>query len=217
MRANGRSILCHNIGFSILVFSSWALGSWPIEFFVRTHGWDRVNAGYLLGFNGLLTQPTGILFGGFLADRMIGRGKSDGMMQVGLLAALGWLVPGLIYPWMPTGWLSFVFIVPAAFFVALPFGCVPAAMQQIMPADMRAQAAAWYLFIVNLIGMGIGPSAIGFANDFIFRDESMLWASLLLIGGISHGVAAIAFLIGLKPFRESVSRLEEYERKVTTI
>jgi MFS family permease len=211
MRANARSIVYHNIGFSILAFSNWALGSWTIEFFVRTHGWDRVNTGYLLGVNGLFTQPAAILFGGFLADRMIARGKPDGMMRVGLIAAVGWLIPGMMYPWMPVGWASFLFIIPVAFFVALPFGCAPAAMQQIMPADMRAQAAAWYLFIVNLVGMGIGPSAIGFCTDFVFRDESMLWASLLLVGGISHVVAAWAFWAGRAPFRESVARVEAYE------
>mgnify|MGYP001323510573 CR=1 FL=1 len=64
--------------------------------------------------------------------------------------------------------------------------------------------------------MGIGPSAIGFANDYIFQDESKLWASLLLIGSISHVVAAIAFLYGLKPFRESVARLAQRERQAET-
>lgn len=212
MRANTRSIFYHNIGFSILAFSNWAIGSWILEFFVRTHGWDRVNTGYLLGINGLITQPAAILFGGWLADRMIARGKSDGMMRVGLIGALGWLGPGLFYTWMPIGWVSFLLVVPVSFFVALPFGCAPAAMQQIMPSDMRAQAAAWYLFIVNLIGMGIGPSAIAFCTDFVFRDESMLWASILLVGSVAHVVAAVAFWRGLAPFRESVARIEAYER-----
>jgi MFS family permease len=129
MRANARTIFYHNMGFSILAFSNWAIGSWILEFFV-----------------------------------------------------------------------------------ALPFGCAPAAMQQIMPADMRGQAAAWYLFIVNLIGMGIGPSAIAFCTDFVFRDESMLWASILLVGSIAHVAAALAFWRGLAPFRESVARVEAYQR-----
>jgi MFS family permease len=210
MRANARSIFHHNVGFSILAFSNWAIGSWILEFFVRTHGWDRVNTGYLLGVNGLIVQPAAILFGGYLADRMIARGKPDGMMRVGLIGALGWLGPGLFYTWMPYGWLSFLLVIPVSFFVALPFGCAPAAMQQIMPADMRAQAAAWYLFIVNLIGMGIGPSAIAFCTDFVFRDESMLWASILLVGSIAHVAAAVAFWRGLAPFRESVARIEAY-------
>jgi MFS family permease len=210
MRANASSIAYHNVGFSILAFSNWALGSWTIEFFVRTHGWDRVNTGYLLGLNGLITQPIAIVFGGWLADRMIARGKTDGMMRVGLVGAIGWLSGGLLYPWMPYGWLSFLLIIPVSFFVALPFGCAPAAMQQIMPSDMRAQAAAWYLFIVNLIGMGIGPSAVGFCTDFVFRDESMLWASILLVGTIAHVVAAVVFWKGLAPFRDSVARIEAY-------
>lgn len=210
MRANASSIAYHNVGFSILAFSNWALGSWTIEFFVRTHGWDRVNTGYLLGLNGLITQPIAIVFGGFLADRMIARGKPDGMMRVGLIGAIGWLSGGLLYPWMPYGWLSFLLIIPVSFFVALPFGCAPAAMQQIMPSDMRAQAAAWYLFIVNLIGMGIGPSAVGFCTDFVFKDDSMLWASILLVGTVAHVIAAVVFLKGLAPFRESVARIEAY-------
>jgi len=144
---------------------------------------------------------------------MIANGKPDGMMRVGLIGALGWLGPGLFYTWTPDGWVPFVLIIPVSFFVALPFGCAPAAMQQIMPADMRGQAAAWYLFIVNLIGMGIGPSAIAFCTDFVFRDESMLWASILLVGSIAHVAAALAFWRGLAPFRESVARVEAYQRK----
>jgi MFS family permease len=216
MRANASSIAYHNVGFSILAFSNWALGSWTIEFFVRTHGWDRVNTGYLLGLNGLITQPIAIVFGGWLADRMIARGKSDGMMRVGLVGAIGWLTGGIFYPWMPYGWLSFLLIIPVSFFVALPFGCAPAAMQQIMPSDMRAQAAAWYLFIVNLIGMGIGPSAVGFCTDFVFRDDSMLWASILLVGTVAHVVAAVVFWKGLAPFRDSVARIDAYNAQAAS-
>lgn len=101
---------------------------------------------------------------------------------------------------------------PATFFGAFPWGAAPAAVQHIMPNKMRGQASALYLFVVNLIGLGIGPSAVAWCTDLVFKDEMMLRYSLVLVGGVAHVIAIAAFAYGLKPFRESVKRLKEWEK-----
>ena len=76
---------------------------------------------------------------------------------------------------------------------------------------MRGQASALYLFIVNLIGLGLGPSAIAWVTDFGFRDESMLRYSILIVTTAAHVVSAILLWLGIKQFRQSTVRRDAWE------
>jgi MFS family permease len=91
-----------------------------------------------------------------------------------------------------------------------PFGVAPAAIQQIMPNAMRGQASAIYLFVVNLIGLGLGPTAVALTTDFVFRDDQAVNYSLLIVNTVAHLVAAMLLWIGLKPFMSSLDRLKEW-------
>ena len=77
---------------------------------------------------------------------------------------------------------------------------------------MRAQASAFYLFVVNLIGIGMGPTAVAMVTDYVFRDDSAVRWSLLVVGIVTH-VGCIASLgLGLKPFRASLDRMAAASR-----
>ena len=72
---------------------------------------------------------------------------------------------------------------------------------------MRGQTAAVYLFIVNLIGLGFGPTAVALVTDYVFANDLALKWSMLIVGTIAN-LAAITFLAaGLKPYRETLLRL----------
>src|SRR6185436_12188877 len=91
--------------------------------------------------------------------------------RVGVFVALAWLPFGLSYPLVPSGYWAAALLIPSAFLASAPFGVSAAAIQQMMPNSMRGQASAIYLFVVNLIGLGIGPSAVAAATDFVFEDD----------------------------------------------
>ena len=63
-------------------------------------------------------------------------------------------------------------VAPAVFFGAMPFGLAPAAIQQLMPNIMRGQASAFYLFVVNLIGLGLGPTVVATLTEDVFHDKN---------------------------------------------
>jgi hypothetical protein len=86
----------------------------------------------------------------------------------------------------------------------MPFGVVPAAIQRMMPNPMRAQATAVYLFVINLIGMGFGPTIIALLTDKVFRDENSLHDALAIVGGISQATAGLLLLAGLRHYRRSL-------------
>jgi hypothetical protein len=64
---------------------------------------------------------------------------------------------------------------------------------------MRATAAAIFLFINNLIGIGVGTVAIGMLSDHLqaeFGDNSLRYA--ILAGTGFYVLAAILFFAGSK-------------------
>ncbi len=153
----------------------------------------------------------GIVYGGHLAARLSERGYTDSKMRAGFLAALFHLPFGIAFPIIPSGWLAFVVMCPAVFTLAMPFGVAPAAIQEMMPNRMRGQASAIYLFIVNLIGLGLGPSAVAWCTDYIFHDKNMVNYSLLLSGTAANTVSVILLAFGLGQFRKSLSYRDAWQ------
>ena len=71
---------------------------------------------------------------------------------------------------------------------AAPFGISAAAIQQMMPNPMRGQASAVYLFIINMIGLGLGPTAVAVCTQYLFKRDDAVNYSLLVV----HLVATFA-------------------------
>jgi MFS family permease len=97
-------------------------------------------------------------------------------------------------------------MVPLVFFVAMPFGAAPAAIQEIMPNRLRGQASAIYLFLVSLIGLGLGPTAVALVTDYVFHDDLAVRYSMIIVGCSACVVAAFTLSAGLKSYCASVAR-----------
>lgn len=207
IKQNRRTVLCHNFGFALIAFSSYGAASWIPTFMIRTYGWDIQHIGLAYGLITMIFGSAGIVAGGRISDYLSRRGFSDAPLRVGLGGALACIPFGLLYPLMPTGEGAILMMAPTVFFLAMPFGVAPAAIQDIMPSAMRGQASALYLFIVNLIGLGFGPTAVALVTDRVYHDEAALRYSLLWVGGVALTGAVLLLWAGLKPYRESWQRL----------
>ncbi|RRV33958.1 MFS transporter [Pseudomonas sp. o96-267] len=210
IRANRRTVLLHNFGFAGLAFAGYGSAAWIPTFFIRTHGWDAGQVGIVYGSIVAVFGCLGIVFGGRLADWMAKRGRSDANMRVGLYAALGALPMVVLYPLVDSAFWASVLMAPTVFCLSMPFGVAPAAIQEIMPNSMRGQASAIYLFVITLIGLGVGPTAVALVTDFVFADDAALRYSLLIITTLAVSTSIILLAKSLKPYRESVTRLEQW-------
>jgi MFS family permease len=210
LKQNWRTFLCHNVGFAMLSFSSYGSAAWIPTFFVRNHGWSEAKAGQVFGWIVAIAATFGIVAGGRLADWMVERGHPEATMRVGLIAALAWLPCGMLYPLAPDGNWAAALLVPSVFLAAAPFGVSAAAIQQMMPSGMRGQASAIYLFVLNLIGLGLGPSAVAAATDFIFKNDQAVRYSLLGVESIAHLASALLLWAGIRPFLASLERLKQW-------
>ena len=75
-------------------------------------------------------------------------------------------------------------------------------IQELVPPHKRAIAAAIYLMIFNLVGLGLGPLAVGVLSDLYapqLGDLSLRWSMitvlLISIGGIWYYLRAASSVV----------------------
>ncbi len=209
---NWKTVVTHNVGFALLSFSSYGTGAWLPEMFKRVHGWDAAKFGTIYGIIVFIAAAAGVFTGGLLADQLAARGYRDAKVRVGFLAAWIWFPTGIIYPLISNDVLSMAFVVPTVFLAAMPFGVAPAAIQEMMPNNLRGQASAIYLFIVNLIGLAVGPLVLALLTDYLFTEAEYGLAgirySLLSSTVIAHIVATILLFLCMGYFKKSLDMRE---------
>lgn len=199
---------CHHLATSLLSFAAYGSVAWVPSFLIRTYGWSAGRAGLVFGSVVTVFSSLGILAGGWFCDVLARRGYRDAHFRVGLTVSLLALPVVVLYPLMPTAGLAVTLLVPYAFLMSTMFGVAPAALQQVAPNEMRAQVGAMYLFVVNIIGLGAGPTVIALLTDRVFHDDNMLRYSLLIACTVAYLLSALLWWLGLNPFRRSVDSAE---------
>jgi MFS family permease len=207
-RRNWRALATHHLGFALLSFSSYGASAWLPAMFQRVHGWDVARFGFVYGIIVFVGSSAGAIAGGVLADALARRGHRDSKMRVGWLAAIVWLPFGIAFPLVEDGVVAMALVAPAAFLSAMPFGVAPAAIQEITPNHLRGQISSIYLFVINLIGLAIGPLVIALFTDYVF-DEARYGASgirwsMLSTTTFAHVAAALLLGRGLVEFRRAL-------------
>jgi len=91
------------------------------------------------------------------------------------------------------------------FFAAFPYGCAAAAIQMAAPPHLRAQMSAIYLFFLNMLGTGFGPTAIALTTDYALADASQLGVSMAIIGALTAPLGAFILHRCAAPFARSVA------------
>ena len=212
MSGNRRTFVCLYFGVAMACLGAYGAASWIPSFFIRRHGWTAGDTGLVLGLIVGVCGTAGMVAGGRLADWLRWRGKSDANLRVALLGVAAWLPFGALYPLVSSGWWAAALLAPAYFFSSMPFGLAPAAVQQLMPNTMRGQASAIYLFVINLIGLGLGPTVVATLTQDVFHDKNAVHLSLLVTGVCAHVCATLLLWHGLKHYRRSLEYLSQWSK-----
>jgi MFS family permease len=189
------------IGFALLATASYGFFTWTPSFLIRTYGWEASNAGYAFGLMVLSLGTGGTLLGGILADRALAKGRLDAKLRVSMYAGAGMLLSGCLAPLMPSAPLAFLFLAPTVVFLGVPVGLAPAACNFITPNQLRGQVIALYLFAVNLLGLGFGPTIVAVITDYGFGDPGKLRYSLSVFAVVISASAVLSLLWGINAYR----------------
>jgi MFS family permease len=207
---NKTTFTCHNLGFGLLALASYASGAWVPEFFRRVYHWDIPHTAMVYGPMVMVFGSLGAAGAGWVADRVRSRDIVHANMLVGMWIALAGIPVGLLLFLAPSANLATIWLAPSCILAGAPFGIAPAAIQQMMPNAMRGQASALYLFIINMIGLGLGPTAVAVTTQYVFKRDDAVNYSLLLVQLVTMVLASALLGGGMKPFCRSIERLHEW-------
>ncbi len=203
-------LLSHYMGHAFLALIGYANFAWIPTFMIRNHGWSATQVGFVFGMLVLVFGTTGVFTGGWWADRLRARGHVDANMRVSMYAALIMLPTLIAAPLVPSPVLAMALVAPGIFLLSMPFGIAPAALQVITPNQMRAQISALYLFVANIIGLGLGPTVVALITDYVFGYDLAVRYSLAIMGGTIAPLAAISLAFGLKHYRAGLDAAKSW-------
>ena len=170
------------VGGGLTAFVGYGVITWVPSFLIRSYGMSTGDVGTYLGLILGIPGGIGIALGGYLADRY---GARDTRWYL-------WIVSVALIASMP---LFFGVYLSNTAFASLMFLILPILLgnfyqattfsqtQGLVSLRMRSVAAAVLLFILNMIGLGAGPQAVGILSDILqpsYGDESLRYALLML-------------------------------------
>ncbi len=165
--------------FAHIVF---AVVTWAPAFFLREFDWSLETLGPIFGVIILLTGLSSPAVAGAVVQFLERRGISDAPLRTFLLFGVPGSVALLAFPHMPNGVVATILLALGLFAMTAILTIPQIALQNSTPATMRSQVAAILFLLLNLIGMGAGPVAVGLLTDYVFREPAALkWALSLLI------------------------------------
>ena len=178
--AGKRSFWLLSFGAASSSMLGYGLAFWLPSLLSRSFGLDLAAVGRFYGALLLIGGVAGVLAGGFIGDWL---GARDRGWYARLPAICFWLA----VPMFAAGILSHsanvafaCWLIPQAL-VYVWLAPVNAAIQNLVPAHMRATASATFLLINNLIGLGAGTLVLGALSDAMtarFGIEALRYAML---------------------------------------
>ncbi len=168
---------------------------WLPSFFGRSFHLALAEIGWFYGSIVLVGGVAGTWLGGWFGDRT-GPGDPGAYARIPALCfaiAAPCFAAGLFAPNLVLGWLLFA----VGQMLALAWlGPVIAAVQHIVPPNMRATASASFLFINNLIGIGFGIFFLGAMSDAMkaaHGDDALRYS--ILYGLVFYLLSAGIYLV----------------------
>lgn len=187
--------LAHNLGLASLAVYTFGIAVWTPALMIRNFDWTPGEVGVAYGLITLICGAGGVLVGGSWSQRLRYRGYTDANWRVMRAAALGLMPLAILGPLAKQDWLFLIALCPITLLTTLPLGVAAAALQEPTPNMMRAQFTAIYLFLLNLIGLGLGPVSIGLMTDHLFASTSNLGEAMALLSIIFSPIALICLTI----------------------
>ncbi|HEX7038392.1 MAG TPA: MFS transporter [Pseudomonadales bacterium] len=176
-------------------FVGYGVGYWLPAFFIRSHGLETGEIGtwlFYLGFAGM----TGTFLGGWLGDRLARRDQRWYVWMPAIATLVSVPLSAIVYT-HDDHVVAFVVASAPYLLGATYLGPTFALTQNLVGLRMRALASSILLFVLNLIGMGLGPQFTGILSDVLnantsLGSESLRWA---LVTVLLFNVAATGFYL----------------------
>lgn len=163
-------------------FAGYGNGNFAPSFLIRSHGLSVGEVGIVLALFGGGAGLLGTFLGGFVSDRLAVRDKRWYLWCPAIAGALAF---PLGFPYLlldnTTAAVGFMFF--TTLMINTYLGPCLAVSHTLVPPSMRALTSAVLFFVLNLIGLGLGPLTAGLLSDYltgIYGSDGLRYAMLIV-------------------------------------
>ncbi|MBT5155169.1 MAG: MFS transporter [Gammaproteobacteria bacterium] len=191
-----RSFRYMSIGGALHAFVGNGIGLYIPMMFQRSHGLGTGEIGtwlFVLGFFGM----AGTFGAGYLCDRLGDKDRRWYMWLPGIMTLMH--VPFAAFTYLYHDPQIALMIYAVAYILGHGYLAPTFAMtQSLVPLRMRALAASILLFILNIIGLGLGPQITGILSDTInlttdLGVDSLRWAMVSVL--VFNIISAVLYIM----------------------
>jgi MFS family permease len=207
-----------HLGLGIVLFYTMGVGlsPWYASFLMRNHAMGTgelgIWLGLIFGFGGI----AGTLLGGYVAAKWFAKNERGQVCLSALVIAS--LVPCIaIFLMLPGKRDALIALIPLTVASSYIFGPTFALMQRLVPNDIRATTMAVVMLLANLIGMGIGPQAVGFLSDSLhsMAGANSLRYAMLIVACVALWSAYHFWQVG-RTVEEDLSATARHDKDAMT-
>ena len=162
-----KSLLFTVIGFPFISFVTYSIAAFGPAFYMRNFGISEGEVATILGLITAVFGSLGVILGGYIGDRL--RAKHiNGRLYVGfgLIILAAPMALGMLF----TESLVMSYVYYSLFQIATPMwvGIAPTTVSDLVLPRMRGVAGAFYILMVSMLGLALGPYSIGYISDYFF-------------------------------------------------
>ncbi|HYD44894.1 MAG TPA: MFS transporter [Phenylobacterium sp.] len=186
--ASKRSFYIMTAGSTVAAFSGYGLSTFQSLFVSRSFGMTAGEVALAINVPVAFAAAAGTLATGWLAEKLRRRSET----AIAWLAGLGLLISVPFYLLAFSTDQIWICLVGLMVGGALKYGYVTAqytVAQGVVSAQTRALATAVMMFVLNLLGYGLGPLFIGWLSDAIFAWQVADMGAASLTRAACEGVA----------------------------
>jgi predicted MFS family arabinose efflux permease len=205
-----RSFRHLSLATGLTAFTGYGFANWAPTFLRRVHelsgGEIGTKYGLVLGIGGAL----GSVLAGLIADRL-GRSDPRWWLWVPAIATVGPLPFTLAFFFHPDADAALAWLFPGLVIAAMYQGPVFSTVQTLAEEQMRAVASGVLLFVINIIGLGLGPPTVGWLSDYVFaaRGPAAVQYSLVTVGIAMGAWGLVHFLLGARHLPAELRALQQ--------
>jgi MFS family permease len=177
--------------------------------YVHERGFERAEIARMTGWIGMIAGVLGNLFGGVVGDwwlRRTGSGRAMFLFWLGLALAPLNIAYRIVPGDSPLFWVG---VFSGYFGLGAFYGPTFSTVQELVPPQIRATVVAFYILMLNLIGLGFGITAGGWLIDRLTANgvEQPYSVTLLAFTLLSLSSTPLFWLAGRR-FRRDRDRFE---------
>lgn len=194
-----KTIIWHFLGFSFLAFTGYT-----ILLFIGVILKSIHHAANLIPLYGWFMFGTGlsVITSGKIADWLAHHWGDSKRFIMGIVAGLACLPFYYIGLFAESAITALVFIGIANIISSSYNGVAAALLQYLVKPNMRALAGGLYLFIISVIGFGVGPPLTGWLIDHIFTGPYGPAKALMLVFTCCGIMGSLCFTMAIRSYKQ---------------